>query len=120
MENIDNNKKDSTVKSRLSQHPPKLQLRTNSSPACVNNTNHAPVVKSKPLVTLPVGLQEQIQRQSSTSSQSGIGNGDSIKSSVLVPKDRSKWVRPKGATPEKCDMRSSLERKMEGIRYVIQ
>ena len=65
--------------------------------------------KRKPLQSLPLTLQEQIQNKLN-------GNLDPMKDSSRA----KKWMKPKENTPEKDDLKSVLERRFGALRKFLE
>jgi hypothetical protein len=93
----------------------------------------------KPLQLLPKSLVDQIRLQKSNIEGSESSGNSQISSDkenctgskpVFVPgmvklkdlqrSDSSKWMRPKGQSPEKKDMKSHLEKSLGNMRHFLE
>jgi hypothetical protein len=100
-----------------------------SGPATCSTSNEAPQPARAPLQRLPQNLKEQLQFQQRAESSPSKRNGGSAGGGgvpsgkphlqQVLRSNSSKWMRPKGSTPEKKDMKSLLERQLGTMRYRI-
>ena len=78
-----------------------------------------------PLQRLPQNLKDQIQCQNDSPSKDEesicISGKRAPKRQLqqVLRSNSSRWMRPKGTTPEKKDMKSILERQLGTMRWVV-